>query len=380
MSAERENQEEIKEIGESKTVETPEEPTTDIVIPNPTETEIPNPPAVEISQGLPPTPAPTIPELEHLIIDHRLQLSQIEILLEESENKSPQSPQTLNDLRTQDRTLRESLQIHQKALDRERALKSQVFSKQKVHKSSEGMACTGYFEADNKWYTAIIHTVNEIAQTLEITWVGYKEKATVPAKYVRVILPPLSEELSTGLYCEALYKEDGGWHPCVIEKVCDDGQYVVKYKKYSNRETIPIQFIRIPNATNTSSTTNKLKRATPEESVEFKAPEHLKAKASDTDAQKKQKKKKLKALKRNHRLKQIDADTNGKRSNWQNFTKEAGLKKRGYFYAKKGDSIFKSPDTIGGRVGVTGSGKGMTPFINKKKNVDDAEDDSSRLF
>lgn len=54
---------------------------------------------------------------------------------------------------------------------------------------------------------------------------------------------------------------------------------------------------------------------------------------------------------------------NQKKNTWQNFTQQKS-RKVGFFTGMKKESIFKSPDSVSGKVGVTGSGTGMTPFIN----------------
>eukprot|EP00958_Prasinococcus_capsulatus_P019882 scaffold2527_cov337-Prasinococcus_capsulatus_cf.AAC.9 len=40
----------------------------------------------------------------------------------------------------------------------------------------------------------------------------------------------------------------------------------------------------------------------------------------------------------------------------------------GFFTGRKKESIFKSPESLDGRVGVTGSGKGVTHFKDRKRH------------
>lgn len=42
--------------------------------------------------------------------------------------------------------------------------------------------------------------------------------------------------------------------------------------------------------------------------------------------------------------------------------------KIGFFSGRKRESIFKSPDDPQGKVGVTGSGKGLTEFQKREKH------------
>ena len=60
------------------------------------------------------------------------------------------------------------------------------------------------------------------------------------------------------------------------------------------------------------------------------------------------KRKKIKRIKSTHRQKLREEESNKRKNNWQEFMK-AGFKRQ-----KR--SIFASPDSVDGRVGVTGSG------------------------
>ena len=50
-----------------------------------------------------------------------------------------------------------------------------------------------------------------------------------------------------------------------------------------------------------------------------------------------------------------------------NFQKKGSKQSKGHFaYGKSQQSIFKSPDTVDGRVGVVGSGQAMTSYAAQK--------------
>jgi hypothetical protein len=111
--------------------------------------------------------------------------------------------------------------------------------------------------------------------------------------------------------------------------------------------------------------------------LEFTIPEHLKILPNDSMEERNRKKKKLKHLKQGYKTSLIDRDMQDKRSKWSNFNEKSKIQGRGHFYAKKNtESIFKTSETINGRVGFMNSGKGMTTYRNKEKydaNIDDAE-------
>lgn len=102
---------------------------------------------------------------------------------------------------------------------------------------------------------------------------------------------------------------------------------------------------------------------------DFQIPENLRMKRGDTDKVKLQKRKKVKALKYSHKVKLQEGESKSRQSTWLDFTNKATKEKQGYFAQNKGnESIFKSPDTVMGKVGVVGSGQQMTQYeANKVK-------------
>lgn len=103
----------------------------------------------------------------------------------------------------------------------------------------------------------------------------------------------------------------------------------------------------------------------------FQIPDHLRMKRSDTDKVKQQKRKKVKALKYQIKVKTQEVDSKVRQNVWLDFTNKAASSKSGHFALKSNqDSIFKSPDTIMGKVGVIGSGNQMTSYDSTKIKMD----------
>ncbi len=77
----------------------------------------------------------------------------------------------------------------------------------------------------------------------------------------------------------------------------------------------------------------------------------------------------------------IEKSSKEKQGKWLNFTDFGNKKKKGHYLNKKNtESIFKSPDTIEGKVGVMGSGKGMTNFNPRTRYSINDNSHLSRLF
>lgn len=109
--------------------------------------------------------------------------------------------------------------------------------------------------------------------------------------------------------------------------------------------------------------------------LEFKIPEHLKILPNDSLEERNRKKKKLKHLKQGFKTSLIDRDMQDKSNKWANFNERNKFQKSGNYLAKKhNESIFKTPDTLTGRVGFMNSGKGMTEYISKEKYLNKFED------
>ncbi|CAI7880493.1 unnamed protein product [Closterium sp. NIES-53] len=82
-----------------------------------------------------------------------------------------------------------------------------------------------------------------------------------------------------------------------------------------------------------------------------------------------EKKRKIHAFKSKQRMEMLEVMTNKKQNTWQQFQTKGIKKKAGFLTGRKKESIFKSPEDVGGKVGVVGSGQGMTDFQKRDKNL-----------
>ena len=96
-------------------------------------------------------------------------------------------------------------------------------------------------------------------------------------------------------------------------------------------------------------------------------------KANDTDKAREQKRKKLKALKYQHKIQMQEQGSKIKQNVWQNFQKKGSKQNKGHFaFQKNQQSIFKTPDSVDGKVGVMGSGQAMTSYKSQKTKYSEA--------
>ncbi|KAB1208630.1 Survival of motor neuron-related-splicing factor 30 [Morella rubra] len=99
-------------------------------------------------------------------------------------------------------------------------------------------------------------------------------------------------------------------------------------------------------------------------------PAKLRIEPDDPEDVKAAKRKKIHAFKSKMRFEQLEVTQNKRQNAWQQFqTTKGKAKKIGFFSGRKRESIFKSPEDPNGKVGVTGSGKGLTEFQKREKHL-----------
>jgi survival-of-motor-neuron-related-splicing factor 30 len=105
-------------------------------------------------------------------------------------------------------------------------------------------------------------------------------------------------------------------------------------------------------------------------------PKSLKILPTDSEEVRQQKRRKIRAIKSQFRKKKMEEDRNNQKNAWKEFKEKTSKKpKIGFLSSIHRESIFKSPDTVFGKVGVIGSGKEPTPtpsiapFVMKSKRI-----------
>jgi survival-of-motor-neuron-related-splicing factor 30 len=163
---------------------------------------------------------------------------------------------------------------------------------------------------------------------------------------------------AAGDECLAKYSGDGSWYPARITSLggsAENRVYSIVFKGYNTTELvksgemkpIPANYVAPP-------VSNKRKLT----------------KAEEDEREKKKKKNEKKVETRAAKAK----EQNDKQATWQKFAKKS--EKKGIHIAGvTGTSIFKTPENPLGKVGVTGSGKGMTEVAQSKRHKFTAEAD-----
>ncbi|XP_027331232.1 survival of motor neuron-related-splicing factor 30 isoform X2 [Abrus precatorius] len=190
------------------------------------------------------------------------------------------------------------------------------------------------------------------------------------------------EKIPVGTRVQAVWSEDGEWYDATIEAYTPNGYYVC-YDNWGNKEEVDpanirpieegtvdalLEAERVAEATK-QAIKRKIAQAA---SIDFQSrslPAKLRIEPDDPEDVKSSKRKKIHAFKSKMRMEQLEVTQNKRQNAWQQFQSTKGkAKKIGFFSGRKRESIFKSPDDPYGKVGVTGSGKGLTEFQKREKH------------
>ncbi|XP_022155149.1 survival of motor neuron-related-splicing factor 30 [Momordica charantia] len=190
------------------------------------------------------------------------------------------------------------------------------------------------------------------------------------------------EKFPIGSKVQAVWSEDGEWYDATIEAHTVNGFYV-SYDSWGNKEEVdPANVREIQQEVNALLEAERMAEATKQAikrkiaqaaSVDFQSrnlPPKLRIEPDDPEDVKATKRKKIHAFKSKMRIEQLEVTQNKRQNAWQQFQSAKGKSKKiGFFSGRKRESIFKSPDDPNGKVGVTGSGKGLTEFQKREKHL-----------
>jgi hypothetical protein len=304
---------------------------------------------------------------------YREQLAQVEEALE-TQPDEPSLSKLKNDLQ-EVIALTEDLVKYQAAAPEEREQvpepvqqqvpqQRQSSSHKSVHTALIGRTCECFYE--NKWYNAEIVSVRRDERGIErcsVEFIGYQNQREYKINDIRMLKPPHPATCQPGIKCQAVFSEDGLWYECIITEQTEKG-YKVTFTE-GGKEEVKFDQVRV------GSKIPEKKRTIREVTTPagYKIPESLQVTSADSEDLQEAKKRKIHAIKSSQRTDKVEKDALKKQAGWQKFfhTKASIRSKTGFLSGKPKQSIFAVPDEIEGKVGVTGSGKGMTEFQERQK-------------
>ncbi|XP_043992442.1 survival of motor neuron-related-splicing factor 30 [Gambusia affinis] len=162
---------------------------------------------------------------------------------------------------------------------------------------------------------------------------------------------PVKKSWKVGERCLAMWSRDGQVYEAEIEEIDrENGTAAVTFTEYGNAEVIPLQNLKVV-----------------EEGKRSEDDGGLKSKSRKEQIAEQREYKKKKAQKKVQRMKELEQEREEQKSKWQQFNNKA------YSKNKKGQvkrSIFASPESVNGKVGVGTCGiadKPMTQYNDTSK-------------
>lgn len=298
------------------------------------------------------------------IAEYRSQLDQVEALVA-ADPSNEQLKQIKQDLHS-------AIQLTEKLIEQE-----------KKENEDDEYDIDAYYDAAHS-ETASPHAVGDRVEVISgerpfaavITAVGPKEatlryyefpdtEVTLPLSSLRPLTGAVYKEdaLLAGMKCEAKYATDQKWYEATISALTDSG-YRITYDKYGNSEEVPLEYLR-PKLSNDNKRKQSSNSASSGGVQLIAIPESLKILPTDSEAERERKKKRIKAIKSKNRLATKEAEVSAVQNTWKSFVNK-GTKKSLAGVVKQ--SMFAAPDKVEGRVGVIGSGQGMTSYDSRKKH------------
>ncbi|GAB5036431.1 nucleic acid binding protein [Nannochloropsis oceanica] len=233
-----------------------------------------------------------------------------------------------------------------------------------------------------KRFPAVVVAVEKGGEIVTLKYYGYAETEVKPTSDVRLLTPPggsatLPPGVATvGWKGEAVWVGDGQWYEAQVLGLVEHG-YRIKFVKYGNEGEVPLEFLREKSSSSSGAyagggeagNEGVPKRGREAKEVkEFVIPDALRLLPTDSEEEKARKRRKVKHLKGLWKQRTRGGgggeDEVEETRSWQAYLAKSKRPKLGMGALKKG-SIFKSPEAVDGKVGVMGSGAGMTDFAKR---------------
>jgi survival of motor neuron-related-splicing factor 30 len=220
---------------------------------------------------------------------------------------------------------------------------------------------------------AVILAISDDGDAFTIRYIGYNDEDVKSRSELKPLESPPGAldpaEVAVGLKCQSLWPGDGRYYDATVEEVTDVG-VKVKFVKYGSASEVPVEYLRpCPTEADESGAAPGGKGGPVQKEREgadnFRIPENLRILPTDSEEEKARKRKRLKHLKQAVKRKVQDEEKDDTQNSWKSFLNKS-KKPKGLGALKKG-SIFASPETVDGKVGVVGSGQGMTDYGMRKK-------------
>ncbi|EDQ85694.1 uncharacterized protein MONBRDRAFT_38703 [Monosiga brevicollis MX1] len=225
-------------------------------------------------------------------------------------------------------------------------------------------------EPDNAEYQALASNIKQLI-ALQSQVAGVTAPADGDASGADGAKPKTVDGWTVGQECEAVWSDDGKYYKAVITAFTDDGlRAMVTFPEYEDSDEVKLASLRPLGGAGSGPSA----KTGPKSKVSTGAAGDAPVTASSEPLKKKKKsyeERKKHEAKRRAKETELEKAYNDKANSWKNFAKKSKKKASGVGGSgKHGQSIFKTPDSYDGKVGVGTcgiGGKGMTSFTNRGK-------------
>ena len=306
-----------------------------------------------------------IDDAERKLAEYKEQLAQIEAYLT-SDAKNPEWLKLKKDIESVIKMTQTLIEVQQnkEAEGGESSSTPQQNNEMETFQSLTSVEVGDRIEVmGDRPYAAVVTGVSSDGAEVTLKYYEVGKEVTLPLGRMRKIITKngyTNDQVGPGLKCQCRFAADRKWYDCVVDEITPHG-FNVTYTKFGNKEEVPLEYLR-----HTPVTALKVDKV---EATGFVVPDNLKILPTDTEEEKQKKKRKIKAIKSKNRLDIKDKEQSAVQNSWKAFTvKNANkAKKTGSVSHIKKRSMFASPEEVDGKVGVTGSGMGMTQVEDRKR-------------
>lgn len=201
-----------------------------------------------------------------------------------------------------------------------------------------GDIVSAWYLASESWEAAEIDAITSEGN-YAITYVGYPSDSAEVTPTQVTKFKPVAFDL--GQKVMAVWEKDGTWYQAVIKQQEPTG-FKVMFEKYGLMAVVPPTHLK-PRRDKVGA---KRQRGIRE------IPDSLRVLLTDSEEVKLQKRKKVKAIKTANRNFEKDEEQNARQNTWRSFQSKPKKKLVGFFVNRTKESMFKSPGTVDGKVGV----------------------------
>jgi len=247
------------------------------------------------------------------------------------------------------------------------AITAQPAEQEELH-LEEGGKCQAYYNVLRKYVNAEIVEETTPGKCV-VKYIGYADDEEVEVATLRAFQPADLSKVTDGSKVRAIYADDGKFYDATVDKVHADGRYTVTFVGYGNTEVVEAEVVEpVEEKVFIDKSTAFTKKGDKTlDSLSFEEQmAALQPLPTDTEDVKSMKKRKMHNLKMKNRDKELDEERKYKQNNWLNYKAKVSKSHKLSKGIKK-SSIFTSPDSLSGKVGVTGSGSAMTTFHGQDK-------------